>query len=49
MNQVIGEISSRGNLITEKVTKDLPTDISGEVYFSDLSVEEKIDRQEISR
>lgn len=44
-NQVIGEISSRGNLITEKVTKDLPTDISGEVYFSDLSVEEKIDRQ----
>ena len=45
MNQVIGEISSRGNLITEKVTKDLPTDISGEVYFSDLSVEEKIDRQ----
>lgn len=43
--QVIGEISARGNLITERVTKDLPTTISGEVYFSDLLVEEKIDRQ----
>jgi DNA-directed RNA polymerase subunit beta' len=43
--QVIGEISARGNLITERVTKDLPTSISGEVYFSDLSVEERIDRQ----
>ena len=43
--QVIGEISARGNLITEKVTKDLATSISGEVYFSDLSVEEKVDRQ----
>ena len=43
--QVIGEISARGNLITERVTKDLPTTISGEVCFSDLVVEEKIDRQ----
>jgi len=43
--QVIGEISARGNLITERVTKDLPTTISGEVCFSDLSVEEKVDRQ----
>lgn len=43
--QVIGEISARGNLITEKVTKDLSTTISGEVYFSDLLIEEKIDRQ----
>nr|YP_009420293.1 RNA polymerase beta'' subunit [Cryptomonas curvata]ASO75781.1 RNA polymerase beta'' subunit [Cryptomonas curvata] len=43
--QVIGEISARGNLITERVTKDLSTNISGEVYFSDLLVEEKIDRQ----
>lgn len=43
--QVIGEISARGNLITERVTKDLPTSISGEVYFSNLSVEERIDRQ----
>nr|BDA99297.1 RNA polymerase beta'' subunit [Cryptomonas sp. NIES-3952] len=43
--QVIGEISARGNLITERVTKDLSSNISGEVYFSDLLVEEKIDRQ----
>jgi DNA-directed RNA polymerase subunit beta' len=44
-SQVIGEISARGNLVTEKVTKDLSTVISGEVYFANLSVEEKIDRQ----
>ena len=43
--QVIGEVSARGNLITERMTKDLSSMISGEVYFSDLSVEEKIDRQ----
>jgi len=43
--QVIGEASARGNLITERMTKDLSGMISGEVYFSDLSVEEKIDRQ----
>jgi DNA-directed RNA polymerase subunit beta' len=45
-DQVIGEISARGNSITERVTKDLPTDISGEVHFSGLLVEERIDRQE---
>jgi DNA-directed RNA polymerase subunit beta' len=44
-NQVIAEMSTRGNAITERVTKDLSTEISGEVYFADLSVEEKIDRQ----
>lgn len=44
-NQIIGEISARGNLITEKVTKDLSSTLSGEVYFSNLSIEEKIDRQ----
>lgn len=44
-NQIIGEISARGNLITEKVTKDLSSTISGEVYFSNLWIEEKIDRQ----
>jgi DNA-directed RNA polymerase subunit beta' len=43
--QVIGEISARGNVITERVTKDLSTDISGEVCFSSFLVEEKIDRQ----
>jgi len=44
-NQVIAEISSRGNSVTERVTKDLCTEISGEVYFSGLFSEEKIDRQ----
>lgn len=43
--QVIGEISARGNIITERVTKDLSADISGEVCFSSFSVEEKTDRQ----
>jgi DNA-directed RNA polymerase subunit beta' len=44
-NQIIAEMSSRGNAVTERVTKDLCTEISGEVYFSDLVNEEKIDRQ----
>lgn len=44
-NQVIAEISARGNLITERVTKDLSTESSGEVYFEDLAIEEKTDRQ----
>jgi len=44
-NQVIAEMGARGNAITERVTKDLSTEIAGEVYFSDLSAEEKIDRQ----
>jgi DNA-directed RNA polymerase subunit beta' len=44
-NQIIGEISARGTLITEKVTKDLSSVVSGEVYFSNLLIEEKIDRQ----
>lgn len=44
-SQVIGEISTKGNVITERVTKDLNTENSGEVCFSNLYVEEKIDRQ----
>jgi DNA-directed RNA polymerase subunit beta' len=40
-NQIIGEISARGNLITEKVTKDLSSTLSGEVYFSNLLIEER--------
>ncbi len=44
-NQIVGEISARGNLITERVTKDLSSTLSGEVYFSNLSIEEKTDRQ----
>nr|YP_009420441.1 RNA polymerase beta'' subunit [Chroomonas placoidea]ASO76080.1 RNA polymerase beta'' subunit [Chroomonas placoidea] len=43
--QVIAEMSARGNMITERVTKDLSTEISGQVYFSDLITEDKIDRQ----
>ena len=44
-SQVIGEISTKGTMITERVTKDLNTENSGEVCFSNLYVEEKIDRQ----
>jgi DNA-directed RNA polymerase subunit beta' len=44
-NQIIGEISARGTLITEKVTKDLSSTVSGEVHFSNLLIEEKTDRQ----
>lgn len=43
--QVIAEMSSRGNSITERATKDLSTEVSGQVYFSDLVIEEKVDRQ----
>lgn len=44
-NQVIGEISTKTNLITERATKDLLTETSGEVFFSELTAEERIDRQ----
>jgi DNA-directed RNA polymerase subunit beta' len=44
-NQTIGEIYTKGNLITEKATKDLLSSVSGEVYFSNLSTETKTDRQ----
>jgi DNA-directed RNA polymerase subunit beta' len=44
-DQVMAEVSSRGNIITERATKDLSTEISGQVYFADLSMEEKVDRQ----
>ena len=43
--QVIGEISTKANLITERATKDLLTETSGEVFFSNLTSEERIDRQ----
>lgn len=43
--QVIGEISTKTNLITERATKDLLTESSGEVFFSDLTSEERVDRQ----
>nr|ASO75932.1 RNA polymerase beta'' subunit [Storeatula sp. CCMP1868] len=43
--QVIGEVSTKSNIITERVTKDLNTENSGEVSFYNLNVEEKKDRQ----
>ena len=43
--QVIGEISTKTNPITERATKDLLTESSGEVFFSDLTAEERVDRQ----
>lgn len=44
-SQIIGEISTKGSMITERVTKDLNTETSGEVCFSNLYIEEKVDRQ----
>jgi len=43
--QIIGEIVPRGSLMTERVTKDVSSSIEGEVCFSKLSIEKKIDRQ----
>nr|YP_010835295.1 RNA polymerase b''-subunit [Cryptomonas gyropyrenoidosa]WFQ82970.1 RNA polymerase b''-subunit [Cryptomonas gyropyrenoidosa] len=43
--QVIGEVYAKGNMITERATKDLLSNIAGEIYFSDLPTETKIDRQ----
>jgi len=43
--QVIGEISTKTNPITERATKDLLTESSGEVFFSELTAEERVDRQ----
>jgi DNA-directed RNA polymerase subunit beta' len=43
--QIIGEIVPRGSLMTERVTKDVSSSIEGEVCFSNLSIEKKIDRQ----
>ena len=43
--QIIGEISTKTNLITERATKDLLTESSGQVLFSNLIAEETIDRQ----
>nr|BDA97449.1 RNA polymerase beta'' subunit [Cryptomonas sp. NIES-345]BDA98410.1 RNA polymerase beta'' subunit [Cryptomonas sp. NIES-1327] len=43
--QVIGETTSKTNLVTEKVTKDLITNTSGEVFLSNFLLEERIDKQ----
>lgn len=45
ISQVIGELSTKGSMITERVTKDLISENSGEVCFSNLYIEEKLDRQ----
>ena len=37
--------SGDGSRLTEKATKDLTSDVSGEVYFEDFIVDEKKDRQ----
>jgi DNA-directed RNA polymerase subunit beta' len=44
-NQVIAEAIVQQNLNTERVTKDIVSDLSGEVFFDDLTIEEQIDRQ----
>nr|NP_045033.1 RNA polymerase beta'' subunit [Cyanidium caldarium]Q9TM34.1 RecName: Full=DNA-directed RNA polymerase subunit beta''; AltName: Full=PEP; AltName: Full=Plastid-encoded RNA polymerase subunit beta''; Short=RNA polymerase subunit beta'' [Cyanidium caldarium]AAF13013.1 unknown [Cyanidium caldarium]WDB00160.1 RNA polymerase beta'' subunit [Cyanidium caldarium] len=43
-NQVIAETSTSGRLITEKSTKDLISNSAGEIYFSDITIEERVDR-----
>ncbi len=46
-NQIISEVSAIGRTqqVTERATKDVSTDLSGEVRFADLIPEEKKDRQ----
>lgn len=44
-NQIIGEIGIKANVVTEKVTKDLITTTSGETFFSNFLIEERIDKQ----
>jgi len=44
--ELLAEVSmSKTRLSTEKVTKDVTTDLAGEVLFADLIPEEKTDRQ----
>lgn len=45
--QLIAELPSTGRVrkVTEKATKDVPSDLSGEVMFAGLVQEEKTDRQ----
>ncbi|PSN05837.1 DNA-directed RNA polymerase subunit beta'', partial [filamentous cyanobacterium CCT1] len=46
-DQLIAELTSGGRArkVTEKATKDVPTDLAGEVMFAGLVQEEKKDRQ----
>ncbi|CAN1210416.1 DNA-directed RNA polymerase subunit beta' [Tumidithrix helvetica PCC 7403] len=47
-NQLLAEVAAAGRTsrkTTEKATKALNTDLAGEVFFSELTIEEKKDRQ----
>nr|AYR06481.1 RNA polymerase beta'' subunit [Rhodogorgon sp.] len=48
-NQVIAEYPLRSRLTTEKAQKSVITDLSGEIHFSDLIVEEVQDQQHMVR
>ncbi|HEY9623551.1 MAG TPA: DNA-directed RNA polymerase subunit beta' [Crinalium sp.] len=47
MGQMVAEMPATGRVrkVTEKATKDVASDLAGEVKFSDLAPEEKKDRQ----
>lgn len=44
-NEIIAETNPTSRLITEKATKNLILDLSGQVYFANVVVEEKIDKR----
>ena len=44
-NQVVAEIKKDANLILEEDRKDIYTEVSGEVFFQNLKLEESIDAQ----
>ena len=46
-NQIIAEIKKDANLVLEEDSKTVYTNISGEVFFQDIKIEENIDKQGI--
>ena len=44
-HQILGEIKKEASVLFEEDRKDVYTDISGEVHFKNLKVEENIDKQ----
>lgn len=44
-NDLIAEVMPQKTRSTEKVTKDVATDLSGEVHFADIAPESKTDKQ----
>lgn len=48
-NQLIAECPLSGRLATEKAYKSVTTDISGKIYFTDLTIEEIENKQHIIR